>query len=180
MSDREQHIVSQQHLAGQEKAAKPSRIPDQTIAFAQHAFSCGVDDRLDARDRIFLAHVVTKPHLTFRELAPFAGVGTAEGALMLWKRSIRALWLASAPEHQAHYPLADLLRRGQGVGIPRSPEIRARISEAKKDTPHSPKHRAHISEGQRKRWERRKQQPAEAHVIFDAHSRQPSPGYRDS
>jgi hypothetical protein len=45
---------------------KPSRIPDQNIAFVQHAFAFGADDRLDERWRIFLTHAVTKPHLTLQ------------------------------------------------------------------------------------------------------------------
>jgi hypothetical protein len=108
MSDKEQYAAIQQHLAQQKEAEKPSRIPDIKIAFIQHAFASGADERLDERRRMFLAHAVTKPHLTLQELAPFAGVGTAEGASHVWSTGLRALWQAAPPELQQRYPL-DLL-----------------------------------------------------------------------
>jgi hypothetical protein len=129
MSDKEQQTVLQQRLAGQEKAAKPSRIPDQTIAFVQRAFSEGADDKLNQRLRILLAHAVTKPHLPLQELASFAGVRTAERTRQLCSSAIKALWLASPQELQQRYPLADLLRRKRGTRTPHSPEARAKITD---------------------------------------------------
>ena len=136
-----------EHVPQRGNAAKQSRISDRTITFVQHTFASGADDRLDERRRTFLAHVVTKPYLTLKDLALFAGVGTEEGARQLWDSSLKALWQASPPELQQQYPLVDLsrrIRRGSQRG-PHTPEHRARLSAANKAKKLSPEARAKIS-----------------------------------
>jgi hypothetical protein len=148
----------------------PPRIPEQTIIFVQHAYASGADESLKERQRIFIAHAVTKPHLTLKELAPFADVGTAESARHIWDTGLQALWQASPPELQQQYPL-DLLRRHRSKGVPFSTEHRTHWSEArqrsgaweragtaKKGKRLSRVTRARMSEAKRKYWERRKQQ----------------------
>jgi hypothetical protein len=157
-------------------AARPSRIPDYKSAFVQQAYAVGADKSLDERLRLFIAHAVTKPHLKLQELAPFAGVTTAEMARHLWDKGLRALWEASPPELQQQYPL-DLLRRHRSTGVPFSADRRAHLSETHKGKPlsaerrakliathtgkkRSPETRARLSVALRKSWERRKQQQA--------------------
>jgi hypothetical protein len=54
----------------QKSAARPSRMPDFKIAFAQQAYAAGADKALlepcDERLRLFMAHAVTKPELTLK------------------------------------------------------------------------------------------------------------------
>jgi hypothetical protein len=104
-TDKNRPEPSSQNLSEQGNAARQSRISDQKIAFVQHAFASGADDLLNERQRIFLAHAVTKPHLTLQELVPFAGVGTASTVGQLWNTGVKALWQASPPELQQQYPL---------------------------------------------------------------------------
>jgi hypothetical protein len=165
-----------EHIPQQESAAKQSRIPDQKIVFVQHAFASGADDRLDERRRIFLAHAVTKPHLTLQELAPFAGVHTAERARQLWDSGLKALWQASPPELQQQYPL-DLLRRHRLAGVPLSAEHRAHTSEAMKGRQHSPETRAKIAAGNRNKGNRLTPEQR-AHISEAQTGRQHSPETR--
>jgi hypothetical protein len=173
----------------QEITTRPSRIPDQKIAFVQRAYAAGADDRLKDRLRLFMAHAVTKPHLILQELAPYADVKSAERPRSLWDTGIRVLWEASPPELQQQYPLNILLRH-RNTGVPFSPERRAHIGAAhkgKKYSPetrakiatarigkkHSPESRALMSAEHRKYWERRRQQEA-PQVVTDSNSPKPS------
>lgn len=164
-----------QPIQSPESYTKPSRMPDQKIAFVQRAFAAGADERLDDRLRLFMAHAVTKPYLILQELAPYAGVRSAERPRSLLDIGIRVLWEASPRELQQQYPL-NILRRHRNTGVPisaerkarigaahkgkqYSPDTRAKISEARKGKYHTPATKALMSVGQLKAWERRKHTP---------------------
>jgi hypothetical protein len=155
-------------------AAKPSRIPDQKIAFVQRAYAAGADKSLDERLRFFMAHAVAKPHLTLKELAPLAGVGTAERARGLLETGFRTLYDASPTELQQQYPLEFLLRH-RSYGVPYSAERKAqwseamqrsggwkRAGEAREGRKLSHETRTRMSEAKRKYWERRRKEKQEA------------------
>lgn len=159
-----------EHTTQQESTAKKSRMPNRVIAFVQHAFASGADDKLDERLRLFLAHAVTKPHLTLQELAPLADVGTKERSRQLLQDGLLELWLGSPEELQERYPITGLLRKNRiRIRKPFSPEHRANLSKANMGKRHSPERRANTSEAMRRWWERKKKLK-DAQVIFDANS----------
>ncbi len=149
MSEIYQHIVSPPEQPAQADKRKVSRISDQQLAFVQQAYAAGASEKLDERQRIFMAHAVTKPQLTLRELAPFTGVSLQRTHKLL-KTGFQTLWEASPLELQQQYPL-DILLRHKLTGIPRtfSPEHKAKISVAKKGKSFSPEHKAKIGEALR-------------------------------
>jgi hypothetical protein len=109
----------------QSSTAKPSRISEQIIIFVKTALASGAAEKLDVRDRRFLAYVVNNPHKTLQELASFAGIRTRQGAHRIWKTGLHALWLASPAEVQDRYPIAELTGRKRsrfGRRGPPSPE----------------------------------------------------------
>lgn len=120
------HLASSPHNS----TAQPSRIPALTIAFVQAALATAAAEKLNPRDRRFLAYVVANPHLTLQELASFAGIRTRQGAQRIWKAGLHVLWLASPPELQTRYPLADLLGRRKGPFHPHSVQTRAKLRAA--------------------------------------------------
>jgi hypothetical protein len=143
--------------------AKPSRIPDNVIAFVQHAFASGAGDRLEEKLRFFVAHAITKPHLTLEELSPFGGFGypgTASSASNLLKEGILQLWLESPEELQARNRIADLLNKTR-KRISLSEEARQLMSEMHTGHTHTSETRVKMSEARRKYLERRKQQQTE-------------------
>ena len=175
-------LISPLEQKEEENATKLSRIPEHIIVFVQHAYASGADESLKERQRIFLAHAITKPDLTFEELAPFMG-RKAEAARHLWNTSLIQLWQSSPSELQQKYPLNLLIgrrRKGQ-PGVPLSPETRRLLSESHKGRPgrphtaeskakigkgrlgkkHTPEIKARLSEAKRKYWERKKQQEAD-------------------
>jgi NUMOD3 motif len=111
-------------------SAKPSRIPAQTIAFVQAALATAAAEKLNPRDKRFLAHVVANPLLSLQALAPFAGIRTRQGAHRIWKAGLHALWLASPPELRTRYPLAELFGRKRGIFRPHSAQTRAKLRAA--------------------------------------------------
>jgi hypothetical protein len=111
-------------------ASKPSRIPEQTIAFVQTALTTAAAEKLNPRDRRFLAQVVANPYLSLQALAPFAGIQTRQGAHRIWKAGLHVLWLASPPELQTRYPLTELFGRKRGIFRPHSAQTRAKLRAA--------------------------------------------------
>lgn len=178
--------LSQRHPANSpldlfnEEGTKPPRIPDQEIAFLQHAFAVGADKSLPERLRFFMAHGATKPHLTLAELALFADVTSGVRAGQLWVEGRQGLWQNLSPEDQQRYPLA-LFQRHRAKGVPISSEKKTRLIEANKGKPLSAKriahlerlhaslknkpftreHRAALKEAKRKYWENRKREQTE-------------------
>jgi hypothetical protein len=149
---------------------RPSRIPEQTIAFIQAAFATAAVTKLNPRDRRFLAHVVANPLLSMHQLAPFAGIRTRQGAHRIWKAGLQTLWLASPPELQSRYLLAELFGRKRGTFRPHSPQTKAKLRVAQLGRKASPETleryrqahlgkrfcaetRARMRASQRRRWE---------------------------
>ena len=154
-------------------SAKPSRIPKLTIAFVQAAFATATAEKLDTRDRRFLAHVVANPLLSLQQLAPFAGIRTRQNAHRIWKAGLETLWLASPSELQARYPLAELFGRKRGTFRPHSPQTRAKLRaaqlgrkvsletleryrQAQTGKRHSSETKARMRKSQLRRWKLRK------------------------
>jgi hypothetical protein len=167
------------HLASSPRnsSAKLSRIPEQTITFVQAALATAAAEKLDPRDRRFLAYVVANPLLTMQQLAPFAGIRTRQGAHRIWKAGLQTLWQASPAEIQERYPLTELIRRKNGRFRPHTPQTRAKLRAAqlgRKISPetleryrqaqtgkrHSSETKARMRKSQLRRWKLRKQRLA--------------------
>jgi hypothetical protein len=138
------HLASFPHNS----STKPSRIPAQTIAFVQAALATAAAEKLNPRNRRFLAHVVANPLLSLQALAPFAGIRTRQGAHRIWKASLHVLWLASPPELQTRYPLAELFGRKRGTSRPHSLQTRAKLRAAQLGRKLSPETRERMSQAQ--------------------------------
>ncbi len=160
-----------------DSAGKPSRLSAQAIAFVKTALTSNAAEKLDPRDRRYLAHVVGNPQLTFQELASFASIRTRQGAHRIWKAGLHTLWMASPPDIQNRYPLAKLLNRRHGrfrshtpqtraklraaqLGKKVSPETLERYRQAQRGKRHSVVARERMRASQLKRWKLRKQQLA--------------------
>ncbi len=200
MTEREQGIGSPQNLSEKGRAAKPSRIPDETIAFLKRATEYGATTRIAERQRSIIDLVKDNSGFTLQELAEQTGISVL-GVSKLLRVSIKRTW-EETPEfvREDFPPLEELLRRRKrGVSLGKhTPEhnansgagLRRRQERRKEETPewftslaelpqvsfeekkqYSPERRANISKGVRRHNELRKQQQASG-VVFDANSPQ--------
>ena len=88
---------------------RPSLLRDEDIAFIQHAFARGADEKLDERTRLLIARNVNNPSLTQEQLSTFIGL-TTQGTNQILKKGLQILWQASPPELQQRYP-EDIINR---------------------------------------------------------------------
>jgi len=142
-------LVLKETIRGLERPTNNSRLPEQTSAFVQRAFSDGIIELVDKRNGLnemkrkewerrkwFLVRNIVDSELPHRKLGIYAGINAISHVSKLYRDALVEIWEAAPTEVQRQFPKEGLVagkRRGAEKGNKMSLQTKEKISATMKN-----------------------------------------------